>query len=411
MRSALSVIALLIVGACSGSGGDMYPHENEKIGSVRDVYDAKLMPDVQVNTFRNIHRLFPTRTVPRGLDPFSLLYADDVIEDITIKKGDDSFDLFDYLSFNRVAGLLVIKNDAIVHESYHLGNTEETRWMSMSIAKSITATLAGAAIQDGSINGLDDLVTQYLGELKGTAYDGVTVRQLLQMASGAGWDETYADPASDRRRLLEAQIAQRPGEMMNVMKGLKRVAEPGAVWNYSTGETQVVGALVSAATGKTLSSYLSEKIWANFGMEDDAAWWLESMNGMEVGGSGLSARLRDYGRYGLFLLHDGIVDGQAVLPPGWVEEASRPQTIGGEKIPYGFMFWPVSVDGVGPHGDAYEAQGIFGQRIYINPSENLVIVVLSAWPKTWLTPPIDDLFFYEAVIELLGDDADNATLK
>ncbi len=142
----------------------------------------------------------------------------------------------------------MIKNGEIVYETYQLGNTEKSRWMSMSVVKSMTATLVGAAIKDGHIDSIDDPVTRYVSELIGSAYDGVSIRNLLQMASGVQWNETYTDPESDRRRLLEAQIAQQPRGMLDVMSELPRAAEPGTRWNYSTGETQVVAALVRAAT-------------------------------------------------------------------------------------------------------------------------------------------------------------------
>ena len=159
--------------------------------------------------------------------------------------------------------------------------------LSKSVVKAMTATLVGAAIHDWHIKSIDDPVTDYLPQFLGSAYDGVTVRHLLQMTSGVAWNETYTDPTSDRRRMLDAQIGQQSGDILELMSKLDRAAEPGMRWNYSTGETQVVGALVRATTGMPVAEYLSTKIWAPFGMESDANWWLESPDGLEVGGSGL----------------------------------------------------------------------------------------------------------------------------
>lgn len=316
--------------------------------------------------------------------------------------GGQAYDFYDYVSFNRVAGFLVLKDKMIAHESYHLGNSARTRWLSMSIAKSITATLIGAAIKDGFIGSLDDRVTQYVHALEASAFEDVTVRQILQMSSGMTWNETYTDPKSDRRRMLEAQIEQDPGKVLDVLKGLRRCTVPGSKWNYSTGETQVAAMLLASATGESLSRYLSRKIWVKFGMEANAEWWLESPDGLEIGGSGISATLRDYGRFGQFLLDEGNVNREQVLPTGWIKEATRPQRVNEDSEPYGFMFWPVATSEPGDlHAGAYEAQGIFGQRIYVNPRENLVIVVLCAWPKPWLTPPIDDHLFFKSIIESL----------
>jgi CubicO group peptidase (beta-lactamase class C family) len=267
--------------------------------------------------------------------------------------------------------------------------------MSMSVVKSITATLIGMAIQDGSIQDIDDPLTDYLPQLTGTAYDGVTVRNLLQMASGVAWNETYIDAASDRRAMLEAQISGEPGAILRLMARLDRAAAPGTHWNYSTGETQVAGALVAAATGKNVADYLSEKIWVPFGMETDATWWLESPDGLEIGGSGLSATLRDYARFGLFMLKGGVIGGQPTLPDGWIEEATSAKTFGGEKVEYGYMWWPLD-DG------AFAAVGIFGQFVYVHPESDLVVAMWSAQPKPVGTDTVDEYDFFNALTKVLG---------
>lgn len=378
------------------------PHKDEPIGTVRQVYDGALTPDLQANTFRNIDRLFATAKVAH--DPSNvktLPHAKEKLGNVKFKSHGKDYDLYDYLSINRIGGLIIIKDGEIVLEDYELGNNEDTRWMSMSVVKSITATLIGMAIQDGYIKSIDDPIVNYLPELKGSSYDGVTVKHILQMASGVAWNETYTDPTSDRRKLLEIQLEQKPGEALKLMASLPRAGEPGTVWNYSTGETQVAGALVKAAVGKPVSEYLSEKIWTKAGMESDATWWLESPEGLEVGGSGLSATLRDYARFGLLLLNEGIIDGKESLPKGWMKEAGAQQMIGGEKVDYGYMLWPVVDSDYATNEGAYEAVGIFGQHVYVNPKENLVIVVWGAQPKPTTVIPIEDTDFFGAVAEQL----------
>lgn len=377
------------------------PHASEPIVSVREVYDGTFLPDLGANTFRNIDRLFSTRVVENGRQVFALPPREKTITTLNIESNGRSYDLYDYLALNRVSGLLAIKDGEVAYETYQLGNTEKTRWMSMSIAKSITATLIGAAIKDGYIAGLDSALTDYIPALLGSAYEGVTVQQVLQMTSGAGWNETYTDRSSDRRELLEAQIAQQDGGMLEVMVNLQRVAEPGSRWNYSTGETQVAAQLLHAAIDRPISEYLTEKIWANMGMESQANWWLESPGGIEVGGSGFSAILRDYGRFGQFLLNEGIVNGEPVLPDGWVERSSRPNIIDGEEVEYGFMLWPEMNAQGSIHEDAFEAVGIFGQFIYVNPRENVVIVVWSARSKPEASTVIPDADFFAAMTHAL----------
>ncbi len=382
--------------ASAASARPINPHASEPIGTAQQIYDGALPASLRINTFRNTDRLFPTRTVARGSKVYPLP-AGKPLHNVAFVSNGNTYDLDDYVSSNRVTGLLVIKDGKIALERYGSGNTEKTRWMSMSVIKSFTASLVGAAIQDGHIRGLDDPVTDYLPQLRGSAYDGVTIRNLLQMASGVKWDETYTDPASDRRRMLEVQGAQKPGGLLELMAKLPRAAEPGTRWNYSTGETQIVGALVRAAVGKPLAQYFSERIWARFGMESDATWWLESPGGLEIGGSGLSARLRDFGRLGLFLLGGGRAGGEQVLPEGWVREASSPKQVGRFVVNYGYMLWPISGAAGTVNEGAFEARGIFGQHIYVNPAENVVIVVWGALPKPTGNVGIDDYDFFAAV--------------
>jgi CubicO group peptidase (beta-lactamase class C family) len=394
----------LSLGLLAGAGWAqeaVNPHAAESIGTVRQVYDGALLPDVQVNTFRNIDRLFPVRTVARGPHVHALPARERPLTGLRFASEGREYDLYDYVSLNRVGGLLVLKDGETAFESYQLGNHEGTRWMSMSIVKSVTAALIGAAIKDGHIRGIDDPITRYLAQLAGSAYEGVSVRHLLQMTSGVKWDETYTDPRSDRRRMLEVQLAQQPGGVLALMGKLPRAGPPGSRWNYSTGETHVAGALLRAAVRKPLAKYLSERIWARFGMESDATWWLESRDGLEVGGSGLSATLRDFGRFGLFLLEGGLAGGERILPDGWVEEAARPRLVGGKPVDYGYMLWPIPEQHGTIHEGAFEARGIFGQHLYVNPREKVVIVVWGALPKPTGMAPVRDVDFFAAACEAL----------
>ncbi|MGK2927940.1 MAG: serine hydrolase domain-containing protein, partial [Lysobacterales bacterium] len=395
LRLALAAAAAIVLLDSSwADDAEHYPHAGEPIGTVREVYDGRLYPDLAANTFRNIDRLFPTRTVSgdpaaRPL-PATLPLRPAAMDDFAFEAGGRRYDLYDVLALNRVSGLLIVQGGAIRVEKYLLGNDERTRWMSMSVVKSMTAMLVGAAIQDGLIESIDAPVVRYLPRFAGSAYDGVTIRQLLMMASGVAWNETYTDPQSDRRRMLEAQISQKPGAILDLMAALPRAAEPGTRWNYSTGETQLVGALVQAATGKPVADYLAEKLWRPLGMEADASWWLDSPDGLEIGGSGLSATLRDYARFGLFLLHDGVIDGKRVLPEGWVTVAGSRKMINGESVDYGYMLWPL-------HDRSYAAIGIFGQFVFVDPDRELVVAMWSAQSKPVGKEGVDEYAFFEAL--------------
>jgi CubicO group peptidase (beta-lactamase class C family) len=226
------------------------------VSEARDAYAGKLLPNVQLRLFGETQWGFATRTIARGGSVQELPRADIQLQDLVVHSRGMEFDLADYLSRNRVAGLMLLKRGRIALEHYDLGIDASTRWISMSMAKSVSTTLVGAAIHDKLIGGVDDQLTRYLPELRGTSYDGVSIRHLLQMTSGVHWDDTHTDPDSERRRMLELQIAQQPGGIMKYLASQPRVAAPGSVWNYSTGETHVVGALVRAATGMWCADYL-----------------------------------------------------------------------------------------------------------------------------------------------------------
>jgi len=214
-----------------------------------------------------------------------------------------------------------------------MGNGPESRWTNFSTAKSITATLVGAALHDGAIGSLDDRCEQYLPRLRGSAYEGVTIRNLLRMCSGVAWrEENDADGRSEVFRLSKAMVSRRPGSVLDLLCKLPSAQPQGVVFNYSTGESCLIGALVVAATGRPLADYCAEKIWRPAGMEADGYWQLESEGGMELGGFGVSARLREFGRFGQLVLEDGeAFSGRRVLPPGWRDLAGQP-----DSAPTGF---------------------------------------------------------------------------
>lgn len=385
-----------------------YRHADEPIGDVEDVYSGHLTPDMAVNTFRNIDRLFPSRTVEAGDSPRPLPASDASIEDITVEVGGETYDIYDYLALNSVTGLLVLKDGEVVYETYQRGNDKNTRWMSMSVAKSISSTLAGMAIKDGLIEGLDAQVVDYVPELEGSAYEGVSLKDILMMSSGVAWNETYTDPESDRRDLLRAQIAQTPGGAMDVMADLPQAAEPGTVNNYSTGETQILAEFIHSAVDQPLAEYLSEKLWQPYGMESDATWWLESPDGVEIGGSGIGATLRDYARFGQFMLEGGMIDGEAQLPEGWVEDATTPTTLrDGEKLDYGYMWWAGWTE-PSEQDNAYSARGIQGQYVYVNPAKDIVIAQNAALPKPTGKDVIEPMALFDAIAKRLAGNSNES---
>jgi CubicO group peptidase (beta-lactamase class C family) len=185
------------------------------------------------------------------------------------------------------------------------------------------------------------------------------------------------------------------------MASLQSEGAPGTIWKYNTGDTHIVGALIRAAVRRPVADYLSEKIWSKLGMEDDATWWLESPDGLEVGGTGLSARLRDYGRFGQFVLNGGKAGNEQVVPTDWFSQAGSSKQIGGKLQDYGYMWWTFGPTAAPVHQGAFRAGGAYGQSIYLNPRERIVIVVWSARPKPVGSDTFDDNEFFAGVVNAL----------
>jgi CubicO group peptidase (beta-lactamase class C family) len=200
----------------------------------RRAYAGKLLPATQLRLFRDPHWVFATRKIPRGKHVFALARASRQLTDLQVRANGTQYDLADYVSRNRVVGLLILQQGRILLEHYEADIDASSRWISMSMAKSVSTTLIGAAIQDGLIGSVEDPLTHYLPQLADGGYAGVSIRHLLQMTSGVRWDDTHTDPASERRRMLELQIAQQPDAILRFVANQPRVAEPGTVWNYTS---------------------------------------------------------------------------------------------------------------------------------------------------------------------------------
>lgn len=281
--------------------------------------------------------------------------------------------LEDFIKEQNVAGFLILQDGKIRMERYALGHSETNLWSSLSVAKSVTSTLLGAAIKDRYINSVDDFVTDYIADLKGSAYDSVKIRHLITMTTGVRWNENYTDPDGDIAKFETAPIEPGMNATVSYMRRLPAEGEPGKKWLYSTGETHLLGVLVSEATQQTLSQYLSSKIWMPYGMEQSATWRLDR-TGQEMAGCCLQMPLRDFARFGQFVLEDGRINGESIVPDGWFKTATQIQVPLWPGGGYGYGWWIFN-------DHSFEALGIHGQMIYVDPSRKLVIAVNSAWTE------------------------------
>lgn len=357
--------------------------------------------DQRDNAFRQMEVLTTTRTIEAGDTIRELAEGKPfpAILPATDAAAGAGLSIDDYMADQRLAGLVVLQDGKIRLEEYRMDFSKDERWTSFSVAKSLVSTLVGAAIKDGFIKSLDDPLTAYIPELAGSGYDGVSVKQLLTMTSGVKWNEDYEDKDSDVARFNTTKSKDGVDPIILYMKTLVNEVEPGTRWQYNTGETNLIGVLVAKATGKSLSEYLSEKVWKPYGMAKDAIWILND-GGKEIGGCCISATTRDFALFGQFAMNGGKIGDTAVVPDGWYEKAGTKQAdIGMPGRGYGYQWWTYD-DG------SFAAQGIFGQGIFIDPKRKLVIASNGNWPRA--TP--DDKkagrdAFYQAVQAYLDGEA------
>ena len=288
-----------------------------------------------------------------------------------------------FLSETDTSAVLVLKDGAVVHELYRLTAGRDVQWISWSVAKSFVSALVGIALAEGAIPNIDEAISDYISVEPGSAYDGVSIRNVLQMSSGARWNEDYADTASDVHR-LGATMA---GAMSLDTFVATMVAEskPGTVCRYNSGDTQALGALLVKATGRSLTDYMRDKLVEPLGFESDA-YWLVDRAGMEMSFAGLNMTARDFAKLGELYRRNGHWNGTQIVPQDWVEASLRadsPHLHPGQPIladhsfdvGYGYQWWL-------PDGDRgeFSAIGIYNQFVFVDPSRGVTIVKLSANP-------------------------------
>lgn len=333
-----------------------------------------------------MHQIYPSRIVHRGGSVETLPYARRQIDSFEYQHDGKKHRLEDYFERASVMGFIVLKDDKIVHESYLQETTPQDRFVSWSMAKSVVSTLLGLAVADGYVDSPLDPAVKYVPQLAESGYGVNSIRDLLQMTSGVEFIENYVSTESlEAAAWFGAVINHERPYNSTVLWFDKRIAAPGTKFYYASIEPQVVGWVVREASGKTLSDYLSERIWQHLGAEHDAFWVLDSPGGMEIGSCCISATLRDYARLGQMFLNNGRASGKQIVPSDWIKaatkpdserlflhpgaDATRPSNMGYQHY---WWLWP------GEDG-AFSAIGFGGQEIYINPAKQIVIVQTAAW--------------------------------
>lgn len=280
----------------------------------------------------------------------------------------------DFLAKTRATGLLVMQGDTILVERYQYERKPEHRFTSMSMAKTVVAMLIGISLQEGLIKSIDDKAEQYVPELKGHPYGETSLRHLLTMSSGVKFVEVY-NGQDDVSRLGRGTLFQQgPGGAASVALFRVRERPAGEKFHYSSAETYVLGLVLRAAVGKSLADYLSEKIWQPMGAEADATWLVDK-SGQELSFVGINATLRDWGRLGLLLAHDGALGGTQIIPAAWVRAATIPDAdhlkfgIAGPRHGYGYQTWLLP-----GNRRAFALLGFRGQAVMVDPTTKTVVV-------------------------------------
>ncbi|MEP6545957.1 MAG: serine hydrolase [Gammaproteobacteria bacterium] len=359
--------------------------------------------DAEVNTltFHSMDSIFETRVVPRSGPVWDLPRRDAAL-DFRYEFDGKTHPASDVLEGDFTNALLIMKQGRIVYEKYLNNTNEDTRFISFSMAKSFLSTLIGIAVADGSIHSLDDQLTVYIPELKGSGYEGVTIRQTLQMRSAVEYEERYdfGEHKSQAQQVFENALVQNTERFTSMAPSLKRSKPPGGAFNYSTMDTAVLGWMLERAIKRPVAGYMSERLWQPLGMEANGFYIADGPPGVgrELTGMGFNATLRDYGRFGLMMLHGGRGGPRDVqiLPAEWVHLSTQSADIGPGKMPgairlgYGYQWWTLAGT------PAYLALGLQGQMIYVDPSTDTLVVKLSFDPPGNIAAEAEAIAFMAA---------------
>ena len=332
----------------------------------------------QYQNFNRVYEFFPTSELIPSNTPLIFEHGPSIELPSHFIFQDNLINVNEYLSRTDVTALLVLKDGTITYENYWLTGGESVKWLSASVAKSFISALIGIAIDQGYINSVDDTVTVYVPQLKDSAYDGVRIKDILQMSSGAAWNEDYSDPNSDINRSV--RIFALGGSLDEFTASLKNEKKPGTFNRYNSTDTQVLGMLLREATGISVTQYMQKMLWDPIGAEDNAYWLLDSEN-MEVAYGGFNATARDYAKLGELYRLEGNINGTQIVPSNWIQASITPDAahlMPGENalsdypLGYGYQWWIPDDSG------DFMAIGVYNQFIYVSPQNNVVAVQLSA---------------------------------
>lgn len=333
-------------------------------------------PPLNVVTFRSFDRLFDSEPVRPSSRPWTIPSGENKFE-LEYQFNDKSHGLDDFMRRTYTNALVVVKDGRIVSEHHRNGGDATSLYATFSIAKSLVSMLVGVAIDRGEIASINDPITRYAPEFLGTAYEGVTLRDALQMRSGVDFNEDGAPFFN----FLETVIAGNQQRCADFIKSAPRAHAPGTTFNYSSPETCVIARVLEKATGQRLAKYMEQHLWQKAGMEHPAYWVLDGKpgTGTAIANGGFSASARDLARVGQLMLDGGVAGKRRILSADWAAHSTATDGETGKKRRegYGYQWWTLD------DPDAFVGVGLHGQYLYVVPSQKLVIVKFSYWPTGW----------------------------
>ena len=343
----------------------------------------------QHDVFPSMDEHFPTRMLNPSSAPYQFPEGQQIAlpQNFSFEGATRRTDAF--LEGTDTSALLVLKDGEVRLENYFLTGGRNVQWISWSMAKSFVSALIGIAVEEGLIGSVDEPITQYVPSLASSAYGGVSIKNVLQMSSGARWNEDYSDRNSDIHRL--GAILAGDGSLAAFVEKVERATAPGTVCQYNSAETQALGMLLIEATGRSISSYMQEKLCEPLGMESPGYWILDNA-GMEMALGGLNLTARDFAKIGELYRNNGVWGGKQIVPQDWANASVTPDAahlepgkviVGGHVFPFGYGYqWWVPEGKIGE----FAAIGVYNQFVYVDPSRGVVIVKLSANRKYGTTP-------------------------
>lgn len=332
----------------------------------------------QDKNFNRAYKIFPTSKLLASNEPATFEVAQSIDLPSKFAFRGSLIDVEEFLSRTGTSALLIINDGKISYENYWLTGGKDVKWMSMSVSKSFISALVGIAIEQGYIDSVNNSITEYVPQLKNSAYEGIQIKDVLQMSSGARWNEDYSDPDSDVMR--SAKIFATGGSLDDFSASLTNELKPGTFNRYNSTDTQVLGMLLREATGISVTKYMQEVLWNPMGAESNAYWLIDSEN-MEMVYAGLNATARDYAKLGELFRLKGKFNGKQIVPSSWVTSSTTPDAphlMPGENplsdfpMGYGYQWW------IPDDSDDFAAIGVYNQFIYVSPENNTVVVKLSA---------------------------------